>query len=45
MTPVFADTWAWVALFNRRDAHHGAALKVWRQLRDQDSGRLGVFLS
>ena len=33
MTPVFADTLFYVALLNRRDAHHAAALNWARQQR------------
>lgn len=32
MTPVFADTWAWLALFNKSDSHHQNAVRVWQKL-------------
>jgi predicted nucleic acid-binding protein len=32
MSVVFVDTWAWLALFNKRDSHHRTAVAVWRDL-------------
>lgn len=32
---VFADTSAWAAYFNRKDVNHGAAIRIWEELRDK----------
>lgn len=32
MTAVFADSWAWIVLFNRQDQYHKEALQVWQDL-------------
>jgi uncharacterized protein len=32
VSEVFVDTWAWVALYDRHDLHHGAAVAAFRNL-------------
>lgn len=32
MTSIFADSWAWIALFNRRDQFHKQAVRLWQSL-------------
>ena len=34
--PTFVDTWGWLALGNRRDAHHSDVTDLFRALRSDD---------
>jgi len=34
LTPVFVDTWGWMALGHRRDPHHGEVRDLYRDLRE-----------